>query len=106
MRPRSERERTRSARTMTAAAQAAAIDRAKDGAPTILKPLRGWGSLQEWRSYEIAARMPLLVRLKAYLVSEVQVHTGQNAFQPVTDCNRVAGRRGGEQQEVNVRSAG
>jgi hypothetical protein len=46
------------------------------------------------------------VRLKAYLVSEVEVLIGQNAFQPVTDCNCVAVRRGGEQHEVNVRSVG
>ena len=45
---------------------------------------------------------PWLVRLEAYLVSVVQVRARQNAFQPVTDCNCVAKRRGGEQQEVKV----
>jgi hypothetical protein len=54
----------------------------------------------------IATWKSLLVRLKAYLVSGVRVPIGSNAFQPVTDCNRVAKRRGGEQQEVNVRSVG
>ena len=43
-----------------------------------------------------------VVRLEAYLVSVVQVRARQNAFQPVTDCNCVAKRRGGEQQEVKV----
>jgi hypothetical protein len=37
---------------------------------------------------------------------EVKVLSRQNAFQPVTDCNCVAVRRGGEQQEVNDQSVG
>jgi len=51
-------------------------------------------------------RGPPLVRLQTCMVREVQVLSGQNAFRPVTDCNCVVVRRGGEQQEVNDQSAG
>jgi hypothetical protein len=45
------------------------------------------------------------VRLRAYSHREVQV-LSRPALQPVTDCNCVAARRGGEQQEVNDQSVG
>jgi hypothetical protein len=45
------------------------------------------------------------VRLCAYLIREVQV-LSRSTLQPVTDCNCVAVRRGGEQQEVNDQSVG
>jgi hypothetical protein len=45
------------------------------------------------------------VRLRAHLVREVKV-LSKPALQPVTDCNCVAARRGGEQQEVNDQSVG
>ncbi len=46
-----------------------------------------------------------LVRLRACLHREVQV-LSRFTLQPVTDCNCVAARRGGEQQEVNDQSVG
>ena len=46
-----------------------------------------------------------LVRLQAHLYREVKV-LSRYALQPVTDCNCVAARRGGEQQEVNDQSVG
>jgi hypothetical protein len=46
-----------------------------------------------------------LVRLRACSHREVQV-LSRYTLQPVTDCNCVAARRGGEQQEVNDQSVG
>jgi hypothetical protein len=46
-----------------------------------------------------------LVRLRAYSHREVQV-LSRSTLQPVTDCNCVVVRRGGEQQEVNDQSVG
>jgi len=40
------------------------------------------------------------------MVREVKVLSRQNAFQPVADCNCVAARRGGKQQEANDQSVG
>jgi hypothetical protein len=51
------------------------------------------------------AHRPGLVRLRAYLIREVQV-LSRSALQPVTACNCDAVRRGGEQQEVNDQSVG
>jgi len=47
-----------------------------------------------------------LVRLRAHMIREVEVHFGAYALRPVTDCDCVAARRGGKQQEVNDQSAG
>ncbi|MGO9119202.1 MAG: transposase, partial [Desulfomonilaceae bacterium] len=47
-----------------------------------------------------ATRQSPLVRLRACSHREVEV-LSRSALQPVTDCNCVAVRRGGEQQEVN-----
>jgi len=47
----------------------------------------------------------VLVRLRAYSHREVRV-LSRITLQPVTDCNCVAARRGGEQQEVNDQSVG
>ena len=52
-----------------------------------------------------AAETAALVRLQACRDREVQVLTGLT-LRPVTDCNCVAARPGGEQQEVNDQSAG
>jgi hypothetical protein len=46
-----------------------------------------------------------IVRLRAHLIREVKV-LSRSTLQPVTDCNCVAARRGGEQQEVNDQSVG
>ena len=46
-----------------------------------------------------------LVRLRAHSIREVQV-LSRYTLQPVTDCNCVAVKRGGEQQEVNDQSVG
>ncbi len=53
----------------------------------------------------IRARRPGLVRLRAYLIREVQV-LFRSTLQPVAACNCVAVRRGGEQQEANDQSVG
>ena len=44
-------------------------------------------------------------RLRACSHREVRV-LSRHTLQPVTDCNRVVVRRGGEQQEVNDQSVG
>ena len=46
-----------------------------------------------------------IVRLRAHLIREVKV-LSRSTLQPVTDCNCVAARRGGEKQEVNDQSVG
>ncbi len=56
-------------------------------------------------SIRMTGKMPVPVRLRACLHREVRV-LSRITLQPVTDCNCVAVRRGGEQQEVNDQSVG
>ena len=71
---------------------------------------RGWRSRavcqsMQWQTSTVIAAEAGIVRLRAYSNREVKV-LSRSALQPVTDCNCVAMRRGGEQQEVNDQSVG